>query len=254
MRNVPIYRRLPGDLVRQLQGHVQVFLAEKNFESAGELEMSDEIRVTIAAQACVLFLNRRPHYFPNLSSVIVYPEAFVVEQIEPGRWHHVATRQVVAGQSFAGGAVAVAWSEVLMGTADPGDGHNVVLHEFAHQLDQEDGAADGAPLLDGPSAYTTWTRVLGTEFERLRLRLERTRKTVIREYGASDPAEFFAVATETFFEKPAALQQRHPELYVELRKYYRTDPLAWNTHAGSPDQGIRSDLTPLKRARCRAMP
>jgi Mlc titration factor MtfA (ptsG expression regulator) len=101
----------------------------------------------------------------------------------------------------------------------------VVLHEFSHQLDQEDGVADGAPILEHRASYVTWARVLGEEYEALRKK--RRRKTVMRKYGATNPAEFFAVATEAFFEKPKQMKKKHPELYDELRDYYKLDPLGW---------------------------
>ena len=115
-----------------------------------------------------------------------------------------------------------------------------MLHEFAHQLDQEDGAADGAPILDHRSRYVTWARVLGAEYEQLRRDCERGRSTVLDEYGATNPAEFFAVATECFFEKPAPLKQKHPALYEALKGYYHQDPEQMLSGAGS-DLGVESD-------------
>ena len=120
--------------------------------------------------------------------------------------------------------VVLSWDDVRAGASDIHDGHNVVLHEFAHQLDQEDGAADGAPILDRRSQYVAWARVLGGEYERLRRASRAGKESVLDEYGATNPAEFFAVATECFFEKPAQLRRKHPELYEELKEYYRQDP------------------------------
>ena len=118
----------------------------------------------------------------------------------------------------------LSWDDVLVGASDLQDGRNLVLHEFAHQLDREDGAVDGAPLLDQRSQYVTWSRVLNAEFERLKRESWMGRPTVLDEYGTTDPAEFFAVATECFFEKPSALEKRHPELYSALQSFYRQDP------------------------------
>jgi Mlc titration factor MtfA (ptsG expression regulator) len=131
------------------------------------------------------------------------------------------------GESWHRGAVVLAWDDVLHGAADPRDGHDVVLHEFAHQLDQEDGAANGAPRLPKPSMYAAWARVLGEEFEGLAESREQHRRTVLDKYGATNPAEFFAVATEAFFEKPLQLRKRHAELYEQLAAFYRQDPASW---------------------------
>ena len=129
------------------------------------------------------------------------------------------------GEAWNSGAVVLSWEDVRFGAADCCDGHNVVLHEFAHQLDMENNVADGAPLLPRRSMYVAWARVLGREYEELQRAVAKNHRTVMDEYGAIDPAEFFAVATETFFEKPAQLNARHPELYEQLREFYQQDPL-----------------------------
>jgi Mlc titration factor MtfA (ptsG expression regulator) len=226
-KNVPYAARLsPADRY-ELAGHVQVFLAEKNFEGCGGLEMTDEVRITIAAQACVLLLHRQTDYYPTLSSILVYPTTYLA----PGRQR--LTHGVVAegkearlGESWTRGSVVLVWDSVLAGAADLHDGHNVVLHEFAHQLDQEDGAGDGAPILSRRSMYVAWARVLGHDFDQLVRDSERHHRTLLDRYGATNPAEFFAVATETFFEKPRQLRSRHPELYQQLQQFYAQDPAA----------------------------
>ena len=121
----------------------------------------------------------------------------------------------------------LSWDDVRSGSADAADGHNVVLHEFAHQLDQEDGASDGAPILDQRSQYVTWARVLGDEFAELQRAAERGKRTDIDKYGATNAAEFFAVITESFFERPRSLHKKHPELYEELKMFYKQDPLSF---------------------------
>lgn len=235
-RNVPLYHRLPETLRTELKGHVNVFLAEKNFEGCGGLEMTEEIRVTVAAQACMLLLGRKTRYYPRLSSVLVYPDAYVARAARAVGGHVVEGTDVRAGESWTGGAVVLTWDYVRRGAGDLSDGHNVVLHEFAHQLDQENGHADGVPVLERHTSYVTWARILGREFERLRRDVKRRRKTVLDEYGATNPAEFFAVATETFFEKPQLLKKREPDLYDELKAYYRLDPLTWTSGAGKAPQ------------------
>ncbi len=226
-QNVPLYRHLPAALKEELHGHVQVFLAEKHFEGCGGLPMTDEIRVTVAAQACMLLLNRRTDYYPRLSSVLVYPGVYRARRLTGIGLGHYVEEAVYAGESWPSGAVILAWDEVKRGPVNVREGHNVVLHEFAHQLDQEDGAADGAPILERPSSYVTWARILSKEYLALQENVERGQPTVLDEYGATNPAEFFAVATETFFGKPQQMKKEHPELYEELKGYYKVNPVEW---------------------------
>jgi hypothetical protein len=221
LKNVPLYGRLDEANRRELQGHIHVFLAEKHFEGCGGLELTDEIELTIAAQACLLLLHRETDYYRRLITVLVYPHAYVARRVKSlGGGFVLEGKEGRLGEAWADGVVVLSWDDVWAGAADIHDGHNVVLHEFAHQLDQEDGAADGAPILDRRSQYVAWARVLGAEYERLR----RGRKSALDRYGATNPAEFFAVATECFFEKPAQMRKKHPELYEELKEYYRQDP------------------------------
>lgn len=226
-RNVPYVTRLPPEDRAEHAGLVQVFLAEKRFEGCGGMEITDEVRVTIAAQACVLLLHRETDVYPGLASILVYPSTY---RVPGGR--RVAgglideQPQARLGESWARGIVVLVWDSVLSGAADLRDGRNLVLHEFAHQLDQEDGAGDGAPILPARSMYAAWARVLGREFDRLVRDAEHEHRTLLDQYGATDPAEFFAVATETFFERPRQLRERHLELYEQLREFYRQDPAA----------------------------
>ena len=224
-KNVPYVARLPPEDREELVGHVQVFLAEKHFEGCGGLEITDAVRVTIATQACVLLLHRQTDYYPNLVSILVYPTSYLV----PGGGRTADGLiadgpQARLGESWARDVVVLAWDSVLSGAADIHDGHNVVLHEFAHQLDQESSVGDGAPVLPRRSMYVAWARVLGHDFDRLVRDTAHHHRTLIDRYGATNPAEFFAVATETFFEKPRALQSKHPELYSQLQQFYRQNP------------------------------
>lgn len=224
-RNVSLYRRLPPEDQRELQGHIQVFLAEKEFEGCGGLEITDEIRVTIAAQACILLLHRETDYYPGLHTILVYPTCYVAEdrRFSPDG---VVTEgpQARLGEAWQRGPVVLSWDEVLANAADVRDGHNVVFHEFAHKLDEEDGVEDGAPELPRRSMYVAWARVLGQEYERLCRDADAGRPTVLDTYGAENTAEFFAVATECFFTEPVQLLRRHPALYRELAEFYRQDP------------------------------
>jgi Mlc titration factor MtfA (ptsG expression regulator) len=224
-KNVPLYDRLGEADRRELQGHIQVFLAEKHFEGCGGLALTDEIKVTIAAQACLLLLHRQTDYYRRLITILVYPSAYLAKSVEPiGGGFVLEGEQGRLGEAWADGVVVLSWDDVRAGASDIKDGHNVVLHEFAHQLDQEDGVADGAPILDRRSRYVAWARVLGAEYEQLRQSGREGRKSVLDRYGATNPAEFFAVATECFFEKPVQMRKKHPELYEELKEYYHQDP------------------------------
>jgi MtfA peptidase len=233
-RNYSMYSRLPMADRRELEGHIRVFLAEKQFEGCSGQEITDEVRVLIAAQACLLLLHRDTDYYPDLKTVLVYPSTYVART----HWREeeeITDRRSRArlGESWSSGAVVLAWDAALAGAADATDGQNVVLHEFAHQLDQENGLADGLPPLGGDGIrerlgrYTAWARILGNEFQQLNSALEQNLETVLRDYGATHPAEFFAVATECFFEKPGPLKERHPALYAQLQEFYRQDPLLY---------------------------
>lgn len=232
-RNVEVSRRLPEPLRRRLRLLVKRFLHEKHFTGAGGLEITDEIRVTIAAEACMLILNRPGEVYPGLRYIIVYPTAFIVsrEQRDAAGVVESAPRDLL-GESWHNGKVILAWDSVLRGSRNFMDGRNVVLHEFAHQLDDEDGSVDGAPLLAGEHSYRSWAAVLSKEFEMLQADSYNGRESLLDHYGATNPAEFFAVATETFFEKPAQMSRHHAELFEELRAYYRLDPREWVAEIG----------------------
>ena len=222
-RAVPLYERLPAERRAELEGHVQVLLAEKHWEGCGGLALTDEMRVTIAGTAALLLLGRETDYFPALRSILVYPDDFRVTVSEEEGGIVSEREEVRHGESWHRGAVVLSWSDARGGAIDPRDGYNVILHEFAHQLDQADGEADGVPPLAGREAYAAWARAMAPEFERLRAA---PALHVLDPYGAEDAAEFFAVATEAFFERPAALAERHAALYAALRDCYRLDPAA----------------------------
>jgi Mlc titration factor MtfA (ptsG expression regulator) len=228
-RNLPIFRRLPEDDQAELCAHIQIFLAEKYFEGCGGLEITDEMRVTIAAQACLLLLHRKTDYYPQLITILVYPSAYIThedryignniwEEGPDGLLGHTAPRM---------GSLVLAWDEAKRGGAYPTDGTNLVLHEFAHQLDFEDSETDGVPLLAGRFEYLSWSRIMSREFQKLRAADEENTPTVLDTYGSTNPAEFFAVATEAFFERPAALRANHPDLYGELARFFHQDPVTY---------------------------
>jgi len=238
-RRFAMFSRLSEADRAELLGHVAVFLDEKKFEGCGGLAITDEIRLTVAAQACLLLLHReRPHYYPGLYSILVYPHAYVARAKEmlPGGIV-VEGDSARLGESWIRGVVVLSWDDVSAGAGDAADGHNVVLHEFAHQLDQEDGASDGAPILERRSHYVAWARILGKEFEELRAAADGGRHSDIDAYGATNAAEFFAVVTEAFFERPQSLRRKHPELYEELKTFYRQDPIEREGRRPSPPRG-----------------
>lgn len=227
-RRMPYFARLPADLQMQLKRRIQVFIAEKTFIGCAGLEVTDEMRVLVAAQACLLQLGPGAGGFRDTRQVLLYPGAFVVDRPEPqanGLVHE--GRRVMAGESWQQGQVILSWEDVLAGAADPGDGRNVVIHEFAHQLDQERGRASGAPFLGRRERYVRWAAVMNAAWQRLRQRALHGEPGVIDPYGAGEPAEFFAVASEAFFEVPHALAAEEPELYAELARFYAIEPRAW---------------------------
>lgn len=207
---------------------MQIFIAEKRFEGVGGLEMTDEVRVTVAAQACLLVLHRAADDYPALSTILVYPSAYRARETEHGEFGMVTEiEQVRAGEAYNAETIVLSWDDVRGGAAGDGDGHNVVFHEFAHQLDMEDRSSNGAPQLADERMYAAWSRVLGHEYAQLQDAVEHRHRTLLDPYGSQSPAEFFAVATETFFEKPIKLRDEHAELYGQLRDFYRQDPAEW---------------------------
>lgn len=226
-RNVPLLAHLPAEDTVRLEALVRVFLAEKRFEGAGGLTITDEMRVSIAARACLLIVRRAEldgPIFPDLDSIVVYPAAYRATTRRNVGGVAVVEEQGRLGESWTRGVVVLTWAAVRSGAANPGDGHDVVLHEFAHQLDGEDGIVDGAPELDSRAQYRAWAEVMGEEFAALEASVHAGYPSDIDAYGAESPPEFFAVVTEAFFEKPLALREHHPELYAQLAGYFRLDP------------------------------
>ncbi len=224
VQNVPFVSKLTPAERRDLEDKIRVFLAEKRFEGCGGLELTDEMRVTVAGYACLLLLHlEEADVFPTVLSVLVYPSAYKApRERRPGGM--VLDGVPRAGEAWEDGVVVLAWDEVLRAAHD--HWHNLVLHEFAHALDQEDGRADGAPELGERARFGPWARILGDEYRRLAEDVREERPTSIDAYGAVSPAEFFAVVTEAFFGRPRALRQKHPALYEQLRGFYRQDPAA----------------------------
>lgn len=226
-RNVPVYRRLPEPLRRSLHGLVQVFLDDKRFEGCAGLVITDEIRLTVAGNACLLLLGRGRYAFAGFRTILVYPETFVSPQTEYDGMVEIRHHSVRSGESWQRGPVVLAWSDIQEDLRNPDGDRNVILHELAHKLDEENDSVDGLPVLDDPDQQREWARVLTAEYETLQRRAEAGVETFLDPYGAESPAEFFAVISETFFQVPAALRAEHPALYEQLRRFYGVDPAEW---------------------------
>jgi len=231
-RRVWFYHLAPDDVRRDFDRVLRVFLEEKRFEACGGLgEVTREMRLVIGAQACLLVFGRARSMgaralapYDKLASVLVYPSTFVARR--EGVWDEDDHGDVLLGESWSTGSLILAWDSVERGLENRHDGHNVVMHEFAHQLDQSD-VADGVPELATSDQARRWAAAFAPAYRRLLDAVEDGRDSVLDEYGATNPAEFFAVATETFFEKPRQLLEDEPELYEQLKKYYRLDPVNW---------------------------
>jgi len=228
MHNLPVYRRLPTDLQLQLKKRIKQFIHEKDFIGCAGFEINDEVRVTIAASACLLLLNRDTDVYAGLHYILVYPDAFLVEReaMDPAGLQTMKKTGVL-GESWSNGKVILSWQDVLKGNSNFNDGANVTLHEFAHQLDHESGSTNGSPFLGDADRYERWAAVFTDEFKRLQQAAYQGDETLLDHYGATEPAEFFAVVTETFFEKPMQMAQQHASLFNELKEYYRVDPREW---------------------------
>jgi len=228
-KRVHYFSLLSSEKREELRGLVQIFMDEKDFEGCGGLQITDEIRVTIAGYACVLLLGGQSDMYPKLRTILVYPRTYVAPLSSRGPGGTVIEGlQGRSGESWSFGNIVLSWKDILRDSENYGEGRNVVFHEFAHQLDFESGSAEGAPILPRGANFADWARVLGAEFETLIDSLAVGKPSLLDKYGASNPAEFFAVATEAFFLKSSELQARHPELYAQLSLYYRQDPAREN--------------------------
>lgn len=228
-RRVPCAGLLTNAELTKLETLVRIFNSEKSFEGAQGLDVDEEMRVVVAARACLLLLWRveldGPLY-PELETVIIYPSTYKARVQRREGYIMIDEDQARLGESWERGVVVLSWDAVVSGAADSRDGHDVVLHEFAHQLDSEDGAMDGTPELDNLTRYGVWSRVAGAEYAALVDAVEHHRKTSIDAYGATNAPEFFAVVVEQFFERPRELARLHHDLYQELAAFFRFDPTA----------------------------
>lgn len=225
--NVPLYRKMPVELREELRGYVNVFLHEIQFIGCDGLEVTDEMRVTVAGNACVLLLNRDPDAFARTTSILLYPETYLAPTVEYDGDIEIIGHDARAGEAWYRGPIVLSWGDIQRGIEIPDDGTNVILHEFAHKLDEEDDSHDGLPVLRENAHYKEWAEVLTREFAAHRDRVEQRQNDVLDDYGASAPEEFFAVATETFFENGRHMKGRLPDLYAQLQRFYGVDPASW---------------------------
>lgn len=229
-QNVGAARLLNREEQEKLENLVQVFVAEKNWEGCGGLELTEEIRITIAANACVLLLGLDHDLYSGVESILVYPSSVRRPQRESSFFDTSvqvsASNPAVLGEAHLGGPIILAWDAVAYGSRHGSLGQNVVFHEFAHKLDMLDHAVDGTPPLSTRGQYERWSKACGAVYFSMKRQLEAGEATFLDPYGAQSEAEFFAVATEFFFEKPRQLQRNHPQLYAVLAEFYRQDPAA----------------------------
>jgi hypothetical protein len=227
-RNIKHYCMLDKTERAHLHALIQVFNAEKRWEGCGGLELTDEIRVTISAQACLLLLGLPHEFYRNVHSILVYPYTVVPPQRKVGHFENVLAPldipQPIIGQAFKQGPVILIWDAVLRGAKHPESGHNVVYHEFAHKLDMLDGAADGTPPLQDREEFADWVKTCSHEYLRLRHEIEKGKKSFLDIYASINESEFFAVATEQFFDQPQQMKKQAPDLYRVLKEYYSQDP------------------------------
>lgn len=233
-RNVAHYSRLSQEEQSHLRNDARILVAEKQWEGCGGLEMTDEIRITIAAQAALMLLGTKNDYFSRVLSIVVFPSEFELPKEE---WEdEEAEGRVVGGQAVDYGPVILSWDTVLAEAQDPSMGQNLVIHEFAHQLDFLDGYTNGAPPLKGKQQAAKWRETMTAEFTRLRRDYRKDRETFLGDYAASNATEFFSVASERFFMVPVQLQHYHAKLYHLLAEYYRVDPVRWFTNDENTSQ------------------
>jgi Mlc titration factor MtfA (ptsG expression regulator) len=224
--NAPFSSRLPADQQAKLRRSINIMVAEKYWEGCGGLTMTDQIKVTVAAHASRLTLGFDGEHFDGVRSILVYPNAYLAPQHQPvGSGVVVEAQSGRTGEAWPGGPVILSWADALAGARQTNWSHNLILHEFAHQLDLQNGRhADGVPVIESAGEAQTWLRVMTAHYDQLRQQCSRGRATVLDCYGAVNMAEFFAVATEAFFQIPQLLRADAPELYAVLRTFYRQDP------------------------------
>lgn len=224
---VPLTRRLPRELHERLEGRVCLFLDQVDFTALGGLQLTEEMRLSIAAQACLLIIGTELWY-DNLRAVLIYPGAFKSRTQQHSGYVVTEQETVRLGESWSHGRIVLSWQHTAQGAEDDEDGLNVVFHEFAHQIDDLSGSTNGVPLLAEGQSFEDWERVFLKAYRDHVRRVERGAQTLIDPYGATAHEEFFAVVVELFLERPAALKADEPEVYAQLSKLLGLDPAGWD--------------------------
>jgi Mlc titration factor MtfA (ptsG expression regulator) len=228
LKYMSIYRNMTDKERDTLERHIIWFLGEKRILGRDGLVVDRVMELIVAADACLLVLNKPWPLYPNVKEVLLYPSRYYVPHTSKDAAglvnYHTSVRQ---GESWPGGTLVLSWCDVLEGNRLPGDGHNLVFHEFAHQLDQQTGQTNGTPALASREQYTHWAKVFQRAYSHLKSHVAYQMPHVIHSYGATNEAEFFAVVTETFIEKPYELKSYDPELFSLLCQYYQFNPSDW---------------------------
>lgn len=229
-QQVPLVQKLPVDVRNQLDGKITLFLHQVEFIGCNGLDVTEDMRLSIAAQACLLIANTKMWY-KNLRTVLIYPSAFKSRHAVSDGYIVTERERIRIGESWTYGPVVLSWAHTTKGALIEDDGHNVVLHEFAHQLDGLSGFTDGAPVLKKGHSIVGWEQVFTQALKQHIKAVAAGQKTVLDAYGATAPEEFFAVAVESFFERPQSLKQHEPEVYGHLSTFFALDPAAWTPAA-----------------------
>lgn len=222
-RNLPQYNLLTPEEQSSLRDALRVFVAEKNWEGCQGLKVTDEMKVTIAAHACLMVLGLEGEPFRNVLSILIYPTGYAVPEERWQQGWSIVGESNRLGEAWYRGPVILSWNEVRYDSRHPGAGRNLVWHEFAHQIDMLDRSTNGTPPLESLRERERWHEVMTAEYQQLVEDAKEGRATLLDTYGASSEAEFFAVASECFFDCPIDLRDKHPGLYDLLRGYYRQD-------------------------------
>jgi len=222
-RSLPILSTLSDPEAEKLRGLADSFLRTKSLEGAGGFELDEESRIVVAAQACIPILELGMEAYTGWRSVVIYPGGFVSRGTsvdETGVEHE--WEEARSGESWFRGPVVLSWEDVA--ASGHLEGYNVVIHELAHKLDMLNGDANGFPPLHAEMDGANWYRVFTRAFEDLCARVDAGEQTAIDDYATEGPDEFFAVTSEYFFEMPEVLRECYPDVYAELRAFYRQDP------------------------------
>lgn len=226
-KHVPVYHKLPDRHKEVLKSRIVIFLNEKLFEGCGGLVLTDQIKIVIASYACVLILREPSDYYPDLQSILVYPDEYIAPVNEESDGIVTEGTEARKGEYWNLGTIVLSWRDIRDNIYGRKRGQNLIYHEFAHQLDHRYGLTAGIDEQGKIHRDDRWTQTLAKAYRRLRYP-KRGRTSVLDSYGATNPAEFFSVATEAFFESPVRLQNEQPEVYELLKSFYGLDPSEWN--------------------------